>query len=178
MKTLIKVCALFILLGGFPSITLTQDVTIDFGDSGIVVVVTPSEPGFDTGWSYWFPDEFENYISLLPKLPPVSFPGWAGGGGGGSASPECRAAQAILDNLYDQLQQITEQWVPALEKQAPLARDGNIYEANTPGWNNTLYYLISERDRIKNEIENAHKEKDVACNNEVGLFLKGLDWQT
>ena len=141
---------------------------VDFGDSGLVVIVEqpPKDDGIETGWAFWFPDEFSDYLPSWPNFPDFTFPGWAGGGSGGPASPECRAAQAILDSLYDQLQQITEQWVPALEKQAPLSRDGNTYEANTPGWINTFYHLISERDRIKDEIGNAHKEKDAACKEE------------
>lgn len=151
------------------STSLAQGEPVDFGDTGLVVIVeqSPKEDNpNETGWSFWFPDEFYDYLPSWPKFPAFEFPGWAGGGGGGPTSPECGAAQAILDNLYDQLNQITEQWVPALEEQTPLSRDGKTYAANTPGWINSFYHLLAERDRIKDEIEDAHKEKDAACKEE------------
>ncbi len=150
------------------SLILAQGEPVDFGDSGIVVVVEADDKEgetTDSGWTYWFPDEFFSYIPSLPKFPDFPLPPWAGGGNGGGEIDPCQDAQAKLDDLYNQLNDITEQWVPALEEQAPLNYEGKAYKANTSGWIRAFHRLLAERDRITEEIEQAHAQKDAACAN-------------
>lgn len=70
---------------------------VDFGDSGIEVVVEAAE----TLWAYWFPDEFNNYfpdwITWTPSFPPPVPPPDTGDGG----QVDCKDVIEALGDMLD-----------------------------------------------------------------------------
>ncbi|MCA9839170.1 MAG: hypothetical protein KC422_19825 [Trueperaceae bacterium] len=148
---------------------MTQGETVDFGDSGITVVVEAEggETNDDSGWAYWFPDEFYDYFPPLRiNFPFPSFPGWAGGGGGDDGKDPCQAAKDKLADLYNQLGQVAQQINDAIEKAAPLTLNDKAYEAHSPGWITAFYKLMQQRDELKEQIEEAHQQQDTACDDQ------------
>ncbi|MCA9839168.1 MAG: hypothetical protein KC422_19815 [Trueperaceae bacterium] len=95
-------CLLMMLLGSSP--TLAQGEPVDFGDSGIVVVVEAEGDDTDSGWTYWFPDEFYDYFPPFFRAPILGIePPWDGGGG--NPAPEEPDCEDIIEELGELLNQ-------------------------------------------------------------------------
>lgn len=93
-----------LILAVFLPKVLSQSEPVDFGDSGLVVVVQqqgePKSENSDESWSFWFPDEFINLWSGWIKSAPGLIPTFPDPGGDGGQQPDC---DDLINELGDEL---------------------------------------------------------------------------
>ena len=144
--------------------TNAQDEPVNFGDSGIVVVVEQEgeDDGDGSGWAYWFYDEFLHFYPKWNWIPAVpNFPIWDGGDGGDSDTP-CTDAQEALDAAQAAYDEVNDAYAEAVEG-GPLEYKGKLYKQGTSGWVNAFYRLSAERDELLQARDEAQENADVAC---------------
>lgn len=131
---------------------------VDFGDSGIVVVVEPSKSGKEYGVAYipWIPDEFYTFYPSLPAAPGVPWPvAWD------REPPQPDPCQTALD----QLSEIESEIVWRQETINWAQENGYLFDAYGGG---DQVFAGSERFNeiiqfLEGEIEDLQEQRDEAA---------------
>ncbi len=142
-----------------------QDV-VDFGDSGIEIVVEASGDGMETGWAYWFPDEFYSYMPAFPRFPVLNLPPWSGGGGGGGDDGDSEACndamQKVVNLTYSiALNEATEhEWTTDGQI---VKDDGTVVPAGSQEYNDMMTNLKRKISKLADQLWKARQAAKDAC---------------
>lgn len=149
----------------FPFVSNAQGDVVDFGDSGIEVVVEADGKGdgIDTGWAYWFPDEFYDYFPF-PTLPTLPFPGWGGGWGGGDDgdADDCFDAQNELLQIYEAILSY-ETSIRQAENDGFMWVGDKRVEAGSEEYEYILQQMKNRLRQLDKDLNNARKKIEDAC---------------
>lgn len=157
--------ALGLLLLSFGTSTTVNggDEPVDFGDSGIVVVVEAEgeSEGIETSLAFWFPDEFLDFypgFNWFRGFP--GFPGWGDDGNGPDVDPcDVLASQRdLLQQIYDDL--LTE-FMDGLEG-GKLDYKGKDSKYGSSGWTNQAFNLFQDLQDLREQL-NAFDEAMDDC---------------
>jgi|GEM_PF-5485614 len=163
MKKLISILIISVLLL-MTHTTKAQDDVVDFGDSGIEVVVEQEGGGMKTGWVYWFPDEFFEFVPpkfVMPTLP--SLPPWLGGGGGGSNDQGCEDVLQDIVNLSRSIalnEEIQYKW--KTDRQIVMD-DGRIVAAGSQEYKDMMKNLERTISKLAKKLWAARDRAADAC---------------
>jgi hypothetical protein len=144
---------------------LAQGDVVDFGDSGIVVVVEEGgdDVGMETGWAYWFPDEFYDFFPPFPTLPTLPWPpAWGGGGGGDGIDDDCWDAQNDLLQKYEAISSY-ENSINEWESSGVMWVGDKKLTADDEEFQEILKNAKRVLDRLNDELNELRKAVQDAC---------------
>jgi len=152
---------LLILLSVF-CFAYADDDVVDFGDSGIVVVVQEAaSDGIEYVKSYWFPDEFTDYYPPsfefpYPFLP--NFPGWDWDWG--SDPDEADLCISAILELYE----LNEELIHS-QNTLDALYDGNIgiSRATNQEVTEILISVIARNNDLRKKVEDAKQRVEDEC---------------
>ncbi|WP_432411074.1 hypothetical protein [Rasiella sp. SM2506] len=153
-----------LLLGAIQLSNAQVGEVVDFGDSGIEVVVEQKGEGMKTGWVYWFPfDEWGKFPPMV-LVPPIFNPPWNGGGGGARPNePDCQwLTNEIIDlTVYiESFENTLQDW-----DRNGFATDpqGNTFPKGSTGYNNLVKQKQEKVNDWKKQRENASDAINDGC---------------
>ncbi len=164
MKRIVFVTTVLFVVAALGWASAASDL-VDFGDSGIVVEVSPSSDGKEYGVAYipWMPDEFYVFYPSLPAAPGVPWP--AGWHREPPRPDPCQRALGQLSDIETEIawRQETISWANENGYLWDASGDGNQVFAGSQRFNEIIQLLESEIEGFKEQREAAADQAEETC---------------